>query len=122
MLPGMSPRDLKRMLKRMGIELKEIEGAEEVVIRLKDKEVVIEDPQVVAMETGRQIIFQVVGKKVRERARSEETVREKIEASDEDIEFIIEQTGATREVAEKALVKAGGDLAEAILLIREGRV
>ena len=122
MFPGMSPRELKRMLKRMGIDLEEIKDVDEVIIRLKDKELVIESPTVLLIDAGKQKIFQITGKGYTERARS--TVEEKphIELSEDDILFIMEQTGVSRDLAEKALIKAEGDLAEAILLIREGRI
>ena len=122
MFPGMSPRELKRMLKRMGIDLEEIKDVDEVIIRLKDKELVIESPTVLLIDAGKQKIFQITGKGYTERERS--TVEEKphIELSEDDILFIMGQTGVSRDLAEKALIKAEGDLAEAILLIREGRI
>jgi len=120
--PGMSPRELKRMLKRMGIGLEEIKDVDEVIIRLRDKELVIESPTVLMIDAGKQKIFQITGKGYIERERGAVEEKPHIEVSEEDIEFIMEQTGASRELAEKALIKAEGDLAEAILLIKEGRV
>ncbi len=118
MIPGLSPRELKRMLKRMGINLEELRDVEEVVIRLRDKEFIINNPQVMILDMGRQKVFQITSSEVLERSREEAT----IEFSDEDIEFIMEQTGVSREKAIEALKKTNGDLAEAILVIKEGRV
>ncbi len=119
LIPGISPRELKRMLKRMGIDLVELRDVEEVVIKLRDKEVVLSSPQVMVLDMGKQKVFQITSREVVERER---VVEEAIEFSEEDIEFIIEQTGASRDKAIEALKKAKGDLAEAIIIIREGRV
>jgi nascent polypeptide-associated complex subunit alpha len=115
LLPGISPRDLKRMLKRMGIRVEELEDVREVSIVLRDKRIIIESPQVIAMKTGGQVIYQIIGNP-REEALEEE--KPEIEVSEEDIEFIVSQTGASREDARKALIKTGGDIAEAILLLK----
>lgn len=116
MIPNIGSRDLKRMLKRMGIDVEELENVENIVINLKDREIIIEEPQVIVMKAQGQTIYQITGK-VSERVKEESK-----SFSEEDIEFIISQTGVSREKALDALRKAGGDLAEAILLIREGKV
>jgi len=116
LIPNIGSRDLKRMLKRMGIDVEELENVENIVINLKDREIIIEEPQVIVMKTQGQTIYQITGK-VSERAKEESK-----SFSEEDIEFVISQTGVSREKALDALRKAGGDLAEAILLIREGKV
>ncbi|ADI32685.1 nascent polypeptide-associated complex protein [Staphylothermus hellenicus] len=116
MFPGISPRDLKRMLKRMGIKVEELPDVREVNILLKDKKIVISSPQIVVMKTGEQTIYQIIGEP-REEAL-EESREEKIEVSEEDIEFIVSQTGVSKEEARKALIKTGGDIAEAILLLQ----
>ncbi len=118
MFPGLSPRELRRMLKRMGIDVKEFKNVVEVTIKTSDKEIILYDPQVLILDAGRQKIFQITTAKIEER----ELEKPAIEFSEDDINFIIEQTGASRDVVIKALEKTGGDIAEAILLIREGRV
>lgn len=122
MLPGISPRELRRMLKRMGINLEEIKDVDEVIIRLKNKELVIESPTVLIIDAGKQKIFQITGKTYTERARTIVEEKPRIELNEDDILFIMEQTGASRDLAVKALIKAEGDLAEAILLIKENRI
>lgn len=114
MFPGISPRDLKRMLKRMGIRVEELSDVKEVSILLKDKKIVIDSPQIIVMKAGGQTIYQIIGV-----PREEPLVEgEEVEVSEEDIEFIVSQTGASREEARKALIKAGGDIAEAILILQ----
>ena len=113
MFPGMSPRELRRALKRLGIQVNELEDVREVHIVLSDKKIVIEKPQVLEMKSGGQSIFQIIGT-----PRVEE-IEESIEISEEDIEFVMSQTGASKEEAREALIKAKGDLAEAILYLKE---
>ena len=43
---GMSPKKMKGMLKNMGIDIEELENVTEVVIRMPDKEIVIENASV----------------------------------------------------------------------------
>jgi len=115
LIPGFNPRELKKMLKRMGIDVEELGNVEKVEVVLKDKRIVIENPQILVIKTREQSIYQVIGGSVREEEVS-------TTVSEEDVEFIVAQTGVSREKAREALIKAGGDLAEAILLIKEGRV
>ena len=44
MIPGMSPKQMKniqRQMKKMGMDMKEIEGVQEVIIRCDDKDLII---------------------------------------------------------------------------------
>ena len=44
MIPGMNPKQLKNMqrqMKKMGMEMKDLEGVKEVIIRFEDKEIII---------------------------------------------------------------------------------
>ncbi len=115
---GFNPRQLKQMektMKKMGMKMEELEDVEEVVITLKDKEIVIQNPEVSIMNAMGQETYQVVGK-AEERIKGsgdDETSTESI--SEEDIELVASQTGKTKQEAEEALMKTGGDLAEAIM-------
>ena len=115
---GFNPRQLKQMektMKKMGMKMEELEDVEEVVITLKDKEIVIQNPEVSIMNAMGQETYQVVGK-AEERIKGsgdDETSTESI--SEEDIELVASQTGNTKQEAEEGLMKTGGDLAEAIM-------
>jgi nascent polypeptide-associated complex subunit alpha len=108
-----SPREAKRMMQRMGMELEEMHGILKVTFTMKDKSLVIADPQVTIMKVGGQKIYQVVGEAVEEKAAKEE----KTEISDEDVQLVAAQTGASIESARKALESTKGDLAQAIMLL-----
>jgi nascent polypeptide-associated complex subunit alpha len=114
MLPGagMNPKQLKQMeraMKQMGMDMKEIKGATEVLIKFKNKEILIKNPKVNLMDFMGQKTYQITGK-IKEREVESELV-----IPDEDIELVSNQTDVSREEAEKALKDANGDLAEAIM-------
>jgi len=115
LIPSFNTRELKRALKRMGVDVEEIENAERVEIVFSDKKVVIEKPQVLAIKMRDQVIYQVIGGTAREEAVE-------IPVSEEDVDFVVSQTGVSRERAREALIKTRGNIVEAILLIKEGRV
>ncbi len=86
---------------------------EEVIIKTATKEYVFKDPSVQKIRMQGQETFQVVGSyEVRDR-------EVRVEISDEDIATVMEQAGVSREKAKKALIKAKGDLAQAIVNLTE---
>jgi nascent polypeptide-associated complex subunit alpha len=111
MFPGVNPRQMKQMMRRMGIRMEEI-SAERVVIHCLDRDIIVEDPQVLKTIVQGQDMFQISGS-IRE---EESAVDVKIE--EEDIELVSKQAGVTKEEAKGALEKSGGDIAEAILALK----
>lgn len=111
MFPGVNPRDMQKAMKRMGIRQEEIE-AEEVIIRMADKDLVIKNPNVSRIKMMGQETIQVVGDII------EVNKGQKAEISGDDISTVIEQTGCTKEEAAEALEQSMGNLAEAILKIQ----
>lgn len=126
---GMSPKQMARMMKKMGIEQKDLEGVKEVIIRFADKEWVIANPQVSTIKQAGAETYQVGGSKT-ERALSgssspssdsdtqEEVVVPEIEIPMEDAALVAGQTGVDIETAKQALKESEGDLAAAILKLR----
>ncbi len=109
---GMNPRQMKRLMRQMGIKMEELEDVSEVVIRLPDREVVIRDPTVTIMTVQGEKTYQIVP--------GLEEVKPILKISEEDVKLVMEQAGVDRETAKKALEESGGDLAEAILKLTEG--
>jgi len=128
MLP-INPRDLQRQLKqlrRLGIKMEPLEGVERVVIELPDKDLVIENAQVMALTMGGQKVFYVYAPTIREvpHTRIEEAEQPTpsvVTVSEDDIKFVMEYTGVEYERAKRALELAGGDIAKAIDLIQSGK-
>ena len=107
MMPGMNSRQAKQMMKKMGIAQTDLDAVQ-VIIRLKDKNLVINDPEVSKISMQGQDTFQVAGAIVEEEGAT-------FEVTDEDIETVMGQTQCSREEAKEALEKTEGDIAEAIL-------
>ena len=108
MMPGMNPRKMAQMMKRMGIQQTEID-ATEVIIRTPDKELVILNPQVSKVNMMGQESLQIVGD-IQERAL--ETTPE---INPDDIKTVMEQANVSEEEARAAIEENKGDLAAAIL-------
>ena len=110
MFPGISPREMQKAMKRLGIRQEEID-AEEVVIKTKDKSLIIRNPQVSRVNMMGQETIQVIGDIT-------EIDNDKSRINDEDIATIMEQTNCTEEEALGALQESKGNLAEAILKLQ----
>ena len=106
MFGKIDPKKIAGMMSKMGINQEEIE-AERVIIEQENKNIIIENPQVVKVSMQGNETFQISGN-IREE-ETEEKLRE------EDIKQVMEKTGKSRLEAEVALKEANGDLAEAIL-------
>ena len=121
---GMSPKQIARMMKKMGIEQKEVKDVKEVIIRFEDKEWYIADPQVMLIKQTGNESFQISGKKVErkitsgELIESQETEIKEIEIPMEDAALVAGQTGVSIELAKETLRETEGDLAAAILKLR----
>ena len=112
-----SPRQMRRMMKQMGLQ--EIENVQEVIIRTLEKELVIKEPQVTVMTQAGQKLWQVVGQSAEERPLSGELEEEAVAViPEEDVHLVAQQAGVDVETARAALVDAGGDLAKAILALK----
>jgi len=106
-----NPKQLEKMAKRMGIQASPVE-AEEVIIKTSEKEIIITNPQVSKVNMMGQETWQITG---------EAKEKPKKPFNDEDIDTVINQTGASRDEVADALEAAHGDLAEAIMKIKEGK-
>jgi len=112
----MNPREAKRMMQRMGMNMDQVEDVQQVIIRTASKEIVIEEPEVAILQVQGQKIFQVAGGNITERAPDHAAPQMKV--SEEDARLVADQTGKNIEEAKKALEECEGDLAKAILLLQ----
>ncbi len=104
----MNPRQMQKMMKQMGIQQVELDAVE-VIIRTHDAELVFSQPQVSKVNMMGQETYQVVGTP-HQRALSATP-----DISEDDIKTVMDQAGVDRNVAEEAIAKREGDLAQAIL-------
>ena len=104
----MDNRNARRMMERMGINMKEIPNVQEVVIRTADREMHIKNASVSEVNAQGNRVFQVAGD-------VEEVEVEKETFNEEDVILVQQQTGASREKAVAALEESDGEVARAIL-------
>jgi nascent polypeptide-associated complex subunit alpha len=102
-------REMRRMLDKMGLDMKEMGNVEEVIIKTDTKEFYLIKPQVIEMKGKDSTIFQVVAADIEEKQRDVPSFK------DEDIILVMQQANTTREKAINALIGSNGDMAQAIL-------
>ena len=108
MLPGINPKLLKQAMKKMGVKQEEID-AREVIIKCKDKNLVIRTPSVSKVNVMGQESLQVTG----------EIEEEKVEKyNEEDVKTVMQQANCSEKEAKESLEKTDGDLAAAILALK----
>ncbi|MGA3110937.1 MAG: nascent polypeptide-associated complex protein [Candidatus Bathyarchaeia archaeon] len=116
----MNPREQRRMMQRMGMNMDSVPDVQQVIIRTNMKDIVIDEPQVAILEVQGQKMYQVIGGEVSEQASS---LRQAAKAtqpmfSEEDVRLVADQTGKSLDKAKEALEECQGDLAKAILLLQ----
>ena len=126
-------RAMRRQLQKQGIQDMQQIDATEVIIRCPDKDIVIEDPQVMQLKQQGMTVHQVIGEPT-EREPSDfyeeeeldeidEELEEEISAEaplikDQDVMLVAGQANVSEEVARNALEASDGDLAKAILKLK----
>ena len=103
-----NPRQIQQAMKSMGIKTEELD-AKRVIFELLDKKLVIENPKITVMEVQGQKTYTVMGAEKEEQKGIPK----------EDIEMVATQAGVSAQKAKDALEKTGGDIAEAITLLKE---
>ena len=107
-------RDAMRMMQKMGMQMGEIEGVTHVVISSEKKRIVIDKPSVAAISMQGQQIYQVVGGQV-----TEESVSQPVTISEDDVRLVSEQAMVSLDEAREVIQHTEGDLAQAIILLKE---
>ena len=137
MFPGMggrgnpNPKQLDRMMKQMGIDMREIDDVEEVVIRTRTKDIVITDASVQRVTAQGSTSWQVTGDAVErprqatkpQAAPSAPTTQSQAPGpkfTEDDVALVAEQAKVPKDKARKALEECDGEPAEAILKLTGG--
>ncbi len=108
----MSPRDQQRMMARMGLKVDQLDEVSRVIMETPTKRIIIDNPEVATVSVQGQKIYQVGGGTVREEALS-------TQPSLDDAKLVASQAGVTAEEALSALNESGGDLAQAIIFLKQ---
>jgi len=112
MIPGMNPRKMQAAMRKLGIAQQEIE-ATEVIIRCPDRDLIIRNPQVAKVNMMGQDTLQINGE-------IEEIEKDTTpDLNEEDIKTVMQQAEVDKETATEALKLTKGDIAEAIMGLKE---
>lgn len=124
-------RQMRRRMQQQGIDMDQVE-ATRVIIEGPEKSIIIEQPEVILMKQMGQEIYQVIGEanEVLSSAISisEEGPIEDLEPLDDskikptitenDIMLVASQTNVSKEEAKSVLIECEGDIAKAILMLK----
>ena len=140
----MNARQMNNMMRRLGIQVRDIPDVQEVLIKTSEKVYTFRDAEVTLMDAQGQKTYQLTGKAtvrdlttaekaqiVKTKAKpvpadetpdaevgmsaEEQLSQVALEISDEDVAMVASQTGKSPKEARAALEATKGDLAEAIL-------
>ncbi len=118
---AMSPRDLAKTLRRLGLKVEtEDVKASRIVIETEDGRRLLAEPdQLVLLKVQGQYYLMIAN--IPADGLEEERVEEQAapKFSEEDVRLVAEQAGVSLEEARKALEETGGDIAAAILKLME---
>ena len=135
MLPGgpRNQRQMEMMMRRLGMTTEPVDGVEEVVIRPRDMEHVLHEPEVTILTVQGVRTYQIVGKaEIRPRSAAPSAPGGVAAAPsaappaqsgppEEDIVLVMDQAGVERDEALEALAAKDGAPAEAILYLLSRR-
>jgi nascent polypeptide-associated complex subunit alpha len=108
----MNPREANRMMQRMGMQVEQIDNVTRVIIESASKKIIIDEPEVAIVKVQGQTVYQVGG------GRSREEVTTVVSSAD-DAKLVASQAGVSVEEAANALRQSNGDLAQAIILLKQ---
>jgi len=119
---GMNPQKMEQMMKQMGIDVDEIDATEVVIKQSDGDQLVFDDPDVTKMDARGQETYQIIGDpetvesagELEADAESADTDGDDGGIPDDDVELVVQRTGATEADARAALEENDGDLAAAI--------
>lgn len=106
-----SPREQSRMLQRMGLQVQQLDDVERVIMETPTKRIIIDNPEVATVTVQGQTVYQVGGGSIREEGVGGTSV--------DDASLVAAQAGVSQDEAVEALRQSGGDLAQAIVLLKQ---
>ena len=107
-----SPREANRMMQRMGMQVEQLDDVTRVIMETPSKRIIIDSPEVATITVQGQTMYQVGGGTMREETAGEQS-------SADDANLVASQAGVSQEEAAAALKQSAGDLAQAIVLLKQ---
>ena len=104
---GNDPKKIQQMMKKLNLNVRQIE-AETVVIKAKDKEIIINKPEIMIADMMGKEVYQITGE-----------VYEKTPVDESDISLVMEKTGKDRNTVVRKLEELDNDLAKTIRELKQ---
>lgn len=104
---GNDPKKIQQMMKKLNLNVRQIE-AETVIIKAKDKEIIINKPEIMIADMMGKEVYQITGE-----------VYEKTPADESDISLVMEKTGKDRNTVVRKLEELNNDLAKTIRELKQ---
>lgn len=101
------PKKMEKIMKKLNMNVRQVE-AEVVVIKAKDRNIIISKPEIMIANLMGRDVYQIMGE-----------VSENQPVREEDIKMVMEKTGKDRATVEKKLEELNNDLARAIMDLKE---
>jgi len=118
MIPGLgrgaNPKQMKAMMRKMGITMEEMEDVQEVIIKTASGDYVVRDAAVTKIDTHGETSFQVMGSVEKIEADGKPSIPQ------EDIDLVASKADVSDEKALQALKECDGNPAEAIIKLLTG--
>ena len=105
MMPGIDPKKMQALMKQMGIKQEDIDASRVIIEKSDGSKILINNPSVVKVNMSGNESFQITG----DVSEEEEAI------TSDDVNIVMENTGASEEDSRKALEDSNGDLTEAIM-------
>jgi nascent polypeptide-associated complex subunit alpha len=127
--PQVGSRQMRRRMQQQGIDMDQIDATRVIIERI-DGSLIIENPEVIVMKQMGQEIYQIVGEAheasngeflIEEREEIQEITEEsdlKPSISDNDVMLVASQANVDKEEARAVLSECEGDIAKAILYLK----
>ena len=96
------------------MQVQQLDDVTKVIMESPTRRIVIDNPEVATVTVQGQTIYQVGGGTMREEGVGR--------GSDEDAKLVASQAGVSIEQATNALRQSNGDLAQAIILLKQKRI
>jgi nascent polypeptide-associated complex subunit alpha len=124
-------RQMRRRMQQQGIDMDQID-ATRVIIECQDKTLVIDQPEVILMKQMGQEMYQIIGD-AEEYSSGEFTIDERVETesiesteenfskpviTENDVMLVAAQANVDKEEANAALIDSDGDIAKAIIYLK----
>ncbi len=101
------PKKIEQMMKKLNMKVQQI-PAEVVIIKTKEKDIVISKPEVMLADMMGREVYQITGE-----------VSESVQVNEDDIRIVMDKTGRDRDTVVKKLEELNNDLAMAIMELKE---